>query len=180
MASVWRSLIVLCVIATIGPAVIAILIITLGKLEGCAPDALSCAPGNLGAALAFTLDWAWHRILDPALLGALTLGGAIGAAYGYQTRGQALVWSLAGAVWPAVAALILPYAAIFWIRPAGCFIGPNLDNDCIVWGHPMAEAFGNAGRAFWLSVFVVPIGLGGLLVTFILASLRRPPGSRIR
>lgn len=170
MARVWRLLLTLCVLAMIGPALAALAIIAWGKLAGCAPDA-EC--GNLGAALAFTLDWAWQRVLNPLMLSALAAGAAVGAAYGWEGRGNAMVWSLFGTCWGPIAALILPYIAVFWSIPRGCRIAEGGSPDCVLWGHAMGAAYDSVTIAFWLSVIIIPIGIGGLIATFVLATLRR-------
>lgn len=173
MAHVWRLLLILCVLAMIGPALAALSVIAGGKLIGCAPESASCGPGDLGALLAFLLDWAWRRVLDPLILAAFASGAAVGAAYGFETRGRAMLWSLAGACWGPIAALILPYVAVFWSMPPDCHVNEGSTIDCVLWGHTMGSAYDNASIAFWLSVFIIPIGIGGLIATFILASVRQ-------
>lgn len=171
MAKVWRLLLILCVAAMVAPATGALVLVGWGKFQGCAPDAI-CAPEGLGSALAFMLDWSWRRILDMPVLAFLTGGAAVGAAYGFETRNKAMLWSLAGACWGPIAALILPYVVVIWSMPEACQMTRAGAASCVLWGHTMAEAYSLAGAAFWWSVVIVPAGLGGLLVTFVLFTLK--------
>ena len=172
MAGVWRLLLVFCLLALIGPALAALAITAWGKLLGCAADDV-CTPSGVGAGLAFTLEWAWRRILEVPVLVGLTAGAATGAAYGFERLPRAMLWSLAGACWGPIAALILPYIAVFWSMPDGCRITEGGATPCFVWGHQMAQAYAGAGAAFWRSVVIVPVGIGGLLLTLILSALRQ-------
>jgi len=171
MTAAWRLVLAAAVAAMIGPAVIALAIVAWARLLGCAPEAAACGSGDLGAWLAFALDWAWRRILDPAILAALTACAAAGAAFGFAPRARAVLWGSMGACWGAIAALILPYIAVFWSLPPGCRPAEAAAANCVVWGHKMGEAFALAGPAFWWSIVIVPVSLGGVLLTFVLATL---------
>lgn len=175
MARVWRLLVILCVLAMIGPALAALVVIGWGRAEGCAFDSAPCGALDLGGAFAFFLEWAWRRVLDPLILAAYATGASIGAAYGWPTRSRAMLWSLASACWGPIAALVLPYFAVFASKPVGCAIIEGSTTDCILWGQMMGRAYDDAAIAYWLSVFIIPIGIGGLIGTFILASIRHRP-----
>lgn len=173
MAAAWRLVLAAAVAAMIGPALAAIAIVAFGRLQGCAPEAGACGSADLGAWLAFALDWAWRRILDLRVLGPLTARAAAGAAFGFTPRARAVLWGFMGACWGAIAALILPYVAVFWSLPPGCRLTEAGADNCVVWGHAMGDAFAMAGAAFWWSIVIVPVSLGGVLLTFLLATAAR-------
>lgn len=172
MTAAWRIVLVLALAAMIGPAVAALAIVAAMRLIGCDPGGAACGV-EAGPALAFALDWAWRRILDPLTLSAYTAAAAAGAAFGFAPRRIAVTWSFLGACWGCIAALILPFVAVMWAAPRGCRITEAGATGCIVWGHPMGDAFALAGLAFWYALVIVPISLGGVALTFLLATLRR-------
>ncbi|BCW88616.1 hypothetical protein sos41_17570 [Alphaproteobacteria bacterium SO-S41] len=177
MTTAWRLVLLLALLAMIGPALAAILIVAFGRAQGCLPEAAACGTLDLGGWLAFTLDWSWHRILGVWVLASFSVLAAAGAAYGFESRARAVMWGFMGACWGCIAALILPYAAIVWSAPPGCHITETGIAGCIVWGHPMGDAFALAAPAFWRATIIIPISLGGVVLTFVLATLRRPvPG----
>lgn len=172
MTAAWRLVLVLALVAMIGPAVAALAIVGGMAAIGCDSGGGACGV-EAGPALAFALDWAWRRILDPLTLSAYTATAATAAAFGFAPRRIAVMWSFLGACWGAIAALILPFVAVMWAAPRGCRITEAGASGCVVWGHPMGDAFALAGVAFWYSLIIVPISLGGVLLTFLLATLRQ-------
>lgn len=173
MARFWRIVFFVAAAAILVPAVAALLVASVGEAAGCGMQADSC--GGLGGALGFTLWWAWHRVLDPTVLALLTASAAIGAALGFATRRLALLWGAMGACWGPIAALLLPYVAVSMTMPGSCRLSATAAAECIVWGETMGRAFSAAGAAFWFSVFVVPIALGGVAMTFLVAWLAGRP-----
>ena len=173
MRLTWRIVLGLAVLGIVGPALAALAIAGWGALMGCAPEAPSCGGLDLGASLAFALEWAWKRILDVPGLAILVAIAAVAAAFGFAPRGRAVTWSFMTACWGCIAALILPFVAVFSAMPEGCRITEAGAAGCIVWGHKMGMAYEAAGAAFWWSIVIVPVSLGGVLLTFILASLRQ-------
>jgi hypothetical protein len=175
MARIWRIVFFLAAAAILVPATAALLVAVLGELAGCGMQAEACGYG-FGEALGFTLWWAWHRVLDPAVLALLTAAAAVGAALGFATRRLALLWGAMGACWGPIAALLLPYVAVSMTMPGSCRLSATAASQCIVWGETMGRAFSAAGAAFWGSVFVVPIALGGVAMTWLVARLSGHPG----
>lgn len=173
MARVWRIVFFLAAAAILVPAVAALFVAMLGEAAGCGTQAGAC--GELGGALGFTLWWAWHRVLDPTILALLTAAAALGAALGFATRRESLMWGAMGASWGPIAALLLPYLAVSLTMPGACRLDARAAAECVVWGETMGRAFSAAGAAFWLSVFVVPIALGGGVMTWLVARLSGHP-----
>lgn len=173
MQAAWRIVLGLAVLGIVGPALAALAIAGWGALMGCAPEDGSCGAVDLGAALAFALEWAWRRVLDVRMLAILVGIAATAAAFGFTPRGRAVTWSFMTACWGCIAALILPFVAVFAAMPDGCRINEAGASGCVVWGHRMGAAYDMAGTAFWWSIVIVPVSLGGVLLTFILASLRQ-------
>lgn len=174
MARIWRLVFFVAAAAILVPAVTALLVAILGELAGCGTQAGSCGFG-FGEALGFTLWWAWHRVLDPTTLALLTAAAAIGAALGFATRRVSLMWGAMGACWGPIAALLLPYIAVSMTMPGSCRLSATAAAECVVWGETMGRAFSAAGAAFWVSVFVVPIALGGAAMTWLVARLSGHP-----
>ena len=173
MTTTWRLILCFAVFAIVGPALAALGLAGWGALMGCAPDADSCGAFDLGAALAFALDWAWTRILDLPKLAILVGIAATASAFGFEPRGRAVKWSFMTACWGCIAALIVPFVAVMSAIPQGCHINEGGASGCVVWGHAMGTAYDTAGAAFWMAIVIIPISLGGVLLTFILATIRK-------
>lgn len=170
MTSAWRILFYAALAAIIGPAVCALALIGLGAAQGCAMDAASCTA--LGPALSGALSWAWDRVFDVYLTGALVLAAAIGAGLSFRpARYAALVGGLA-ICWFAVAALILPYVAVFAAQPAACNVNGPGPQGCLLWGADMVSPFAAPLVAMWFAPHTLSLALGGVLLTWLIARWR--------
>jgi hypothetical protein len=173
MARLWRFVFFAASAAILVPAIAALIIALVGEMAGCGTQAQSC--GGLGGVLEFSLWWAWHRVLDPAVLALLTAAAAVGAALGFATRREALIWGAMGAGWGPIAALLLPYLAMSLTMPGSCRLDARAAAECVVWGEVMGRAFSAAGLAYSVSIFVVPIALCGVAMTWLAARLSGHP-----
>lgn len=170
MTSAWRSLFYLSLAAILGPVLVALAIVGIGKAQGCAMDAASCT--SLGPALSGALMFAWHRVFDFHITSLLALAAAIGAGMGFRpARYAAMVGGLA-ICWFAVAALILPYVATFIAQPAVCNINGPGPQSCVLWGVDMVSPFGAPIVALWFAPHTLSIALSGVLATWLIARWR--------
>ncbi len=145
--TIWAAV----VLATIGPALLALVVRAVAFAYRCTPSPQPCHGLALGGGLHDTLNLAWAVGFDTLLI---VLAGIVAAVAALSAR-KPLLGGLSAFALP-LAALGLPTFAVYVSTYDGCAVNEAGVGSCLLWGSKMGMSFHNAAMAPWLLYEIMP------------------------